>query len=73
MVDCGFLDGRRYLIHDRDGKYCPAFLGMIEDAGVKPLKLPAHSPNLNPVAEELTSASCVGQGHMSWKHARVRA
>jgi hypothetical protein len=51
MADWGFLEGRRYLIHDRDGKYCPTFLGIIEDAGVKPLKLPAHSPNLNPVAE----------------------
>ncbi len=51
MVDCGFLDGRRYLIHDRDGKYCPAFLAIIKEAGVEPLKLPARSPNLNPIAE----------------------
>ncbi len=50
-VDCGFLEGRRYLIHDRDGKFCPAFLRIIKDAGVEPLKLPARSPNLNPVAE----------------------
>ena len=51
MVDYGFLDGRRYLIHDRDGKFCPAFRAIIKDAGVEPLKLPARSPNLNPVAE----------------------
>jgi hypothetical protein len=51
MVDYGFLCGKRYLIHDRDGKFCPAFLRIIKDAGVKPLKLPARSPNLNPVAE----------------------
>lgn len=51
MVDYGFIEGKRYLIHDRDGKYCPAFLQIIKDAGVKPLKLPAHSPNLNPIAE----------------------
>jgi putative transposase len=51
MVDYGFLDGRRYLIHDRDGKFCPAFRRIIKDAGVEPLKLPARSPNLNPVAE----------------------
>ena len=51
MVDFGFLEGRRYLIHDRDGKFCPAFQRIIKDAGVEPLKLPARSPNLNPVAE----------------------
>ncbi len=51
MVDCGFLEGRRYLIHDRDSKFCPAFQRIIKDAGVEPLKLPARSPNLNPIAE----------------------
>ncbi len=51
MVDSGFLDGRRHLIHDRDGKFCPAFDSIINDAGVNPVKLPPPSPNLNPVAE----------------------
>lgn len=51
MVDFGFLEGRRYLVHDRDGKFCPAFRRIIKDARVEPLKLPARSPNLNPVAE----------------------
>ncbi len=51
MVDVGFLANSRYLIHDRDGKFCPAFIDTIESVGVKPVKLPARSPNLNSFAE----------------------
>ncbi len=51
MADVGFLSSHRYLIHDRDGKYCPAFVGAIESVGVKTVKLPAKSPNLNSFAE----------------------
>jgi hypothetical protein len=25
LVQWGFLEGIRYLIHDRDGKFCPPF------------------------------------------------
>jgi len=41
----------QYLIHDRDGKYCPAFQQIIDDAGVKRVPLPPRSPNLNAYAE----------------------
>ena len=51
MADAGFLSPCRYLIHDRDGKFCPAFVSTIESVGVKPVKLPARSPNLNSFAE----------------------
>jgi putative transposase len=51
MVDCGFLAPGQYLIHDRDGKYCPAFQQIIDEAGVKRVPLPARSPNLNAYAE----------------------
>ncbi len=51
MADVGFLSSLRYLIHDRDGKYCPAFDRTIESVGVKTVKLPARSPNLNCFAE----------------------
>ena len=51
MVDVGFLAESRYLIHDRDGKFCRAFDETIRAAGVKPVKLPAQSPNLNAYAE----------------------
>jgi len=51
MQDWGFLSGCRYLIHDRDSKFCEAFREIVRSAGVKPLALPAHSPNLNAFAE----------------------
>jgi putative transposase len=51
MGDWGFLSSGQYLIHDRDGKFCPAFQQTIEAAGVKRVPLPARSPNLNAYAE----------------------
>ena len=51
MADWGFLAPGQYLIHDRDGKYCPAFQQIIEGAGVKRVPLPPRSPNLNAYAE----------------------
>ena len=50
-VDAGILTGKRYLIHDRDPLFTAEFLHMIADAGVKPVKLPPRSPNLNAHAE----------------------
>ena len=47
----GFFLGKRYLIIDRDGKYCDAFVQLLEDAGVKMVLLPPKSPNLNAHAE----------------------
>ena len=49
--DWGFLAHRRCLLHDRDGKFCPVFREVIQAGKVKPLKLPARSPNLNAFAE----------------------
>ena len=49
--DWGFLEPRQYLIHDRDGKFCPAFQRVIKAAGVTRVPLPARSPNLNAYAE----------------------
>src|SRR6266511_346800 len=43
----GFLLGKRYLIHDRDTKFTPAFDGLLKDSGVEPIVLPPRSPNLN--------------------------
>jgi putative transposase len=51
MADDGFLWSQRYLIHDRDGKFCPAFVDTVESVRVKTVKLPARSPNLNCFAE----------------------
>jgi putative transposase len=51
MEDFGFLINRRYLLHDRDSKYCSSFRQVIEAGSVKPLALPPKSPNLNAYAE----------------------
>jgi len=51
MVDIGFLFGCRYLLHDRDSKFCDAFRTIIKAAGIKPIRLPPQSPNLNAYAE----------------------
>src|SRR6267378_409800 len=51
MEDSGFLNKQRYLLHDRDSKYCASFREVIEAGGVKPLALPPRSPNLNAYAE----------------------
>jgi hypothetical protein len=37
-------------MHDRDGKFCPTFLQIIDAAVVKRVLLPARSPNLNAYA-----------------------
>ena len=51
MEAWGFLAPGQYLIHDRDGKYCPAFQQIIDTAGVTRVPLPPRSPNLNAYAE----------------------
>ena len=51
MEQWGFLTNCRYLLHDRDGKFCPSFDEIIELGNVKPISLPARSPNLNAFSE----------------------
>ena len=43
----GFLNGKRYLIMDRDAKFCEAFREILKDEDVKPLRLPPRSPKWN--------------------------
>ncbi len=50
VVD-GFLTDARYLILDRDPLYTEAFRELLKNAGVKPVRLPPRSPNLNAYAE----------------------
>ncbi|MBN1652693.1 MAG: transposase [Deltaproteobacteria bacterium] len=50
VVD-GFLLGKRYLIHDRDPLFSKAFRRIFRSSGIKPLRLPAQSPNLNAYAD----------------------
>ena len=51
MADVGFLSSSRYLIHDRDSKFCESFRLTIEAVAITPVKLPARSPDLNSFAE----------------------
>ena len=51
MDEWGFLESRRYLIHDRDTKFTDSFRAIVKSSHVEPLKLPAQSPNLNAHAE----------------------
>jgi len=47
----GFLDQRRYVLHDRDTKFCSVFRATLTAGGIKPIQLPARSPHLNSYAE----------------------
>jgi putative transposase len=51
MEQWDFLSPGQYLIHDKDGKYCPAFQRIIDEAGITRVPLPPRSPNLNAYAE----------------------
>src|SRR6266571_9508400 len=51
MEEWGSLSPGQSLIHDRDGKYCPAFQQRIDAAGITRVPLPPRSPNLNAYAE----------------------
>jgi transposase InsO family protein len=55
-ADDGVLLGMEYLILDRDPLYTAAFRDRLRDGGVKPLRLPAQSPNLNAFAERFVGS-----------------
>ena len=42
-----FLLGKRYVLMDRDGKFCLSFRNILKDEGAEPLWLPPRSPDLN--------------------------
>jgi putative transposase len=47
----GSLAGCRYVLHDRDTKFCAGFKSALAAGGVKAISLPPRSPNLNAFAE----------------------
>jgi hypothetical protein len=53
MEQTGWLKqvGCRYLIHDRDKKYCDAWRGVFHRADIEVVPTPPQSPNLNAFAE----------------------
>jgi putative transposase len=46
-----YLNNCRYVLHDRDAKFCAEFRETLAAGGVKCLPLPPRSPNLNAFAE----------------------
>jgi putative transposase len=69
----GFLRGMQHVILDRDPLYTAAFRRLLRNSDVKPLVLPAWSPNLNAFAErfvESAKSECLdrmvllGEGHL---------
>jgi hypothetical protein len=51
MEGAGYLNGCRYLLHDRDQKFCQEFRYTLATGGVECTPLPPRSPNLNAHAE----------------------
>src|SRR6202140_1607203 len=47
----GYLHPCRYVLHDRDTKFCASFRSALASGGVKTIPLPAKSPNLNAFSE----------------------
>jgi transposase InsO family protein len=66
LTDCdaGFLTGTGHLIHDRDPLFTEGFRKILKHSGVKTVKLPARSPNLNAYAERFVrsvKSECLAQ------------
>ena len=51
MQDTGYLNGCRYLLHDRDTKFGREFRETLAAGGVECTPIPARSPDLNAHAE----------------------
>ncbi|MFC1764565.1 integrase core domain-containing protein [Planctomycetota bacterium] len=47
----GFLKGKRFLIHDRDPLFTQEFRQILRAVGIRSIKTPKQSPNLNAYAE----------------------
>ena len=52
----GFLKDARFLIHDRDPVYGGAFSKLLKLGGVRGVRLPSRSPNLNAYAERFVGS-----------------
>ena len=64
MIDLGFLDGCRYVLMDRDRKFCRSFRAILRASGIKPMRLPVRSPNLNAYSDRwvlTVSSECLSK------------
>jgi putative transposase len=60
----GILNGKRFLIHDRDPLFTAEFQSILTSVGVDCVKLPPRSPNLNAHAERFVRSikeSCLNR------------
>ena len=60
----GFLLRTRHLIHDRDPLFTRDFREILDSSGVRPVRLPSRSPNLNAYAERFVrsiKSECLAQ------------
>jgi len=60
----GFLNGKRYLLMDRDAKFSASFRATLASVGVEAVILPPRSPNLNAYLERFfgsLKAECLGR------------
>ena len=55
MQDTGYLNGCRYLLQDRDRKFCREFRETLAAGGVECTPIPARSPDLKGYASHCTS------------------
>ncbi len=63
-IESSFPQRTRYLIHDRDPLFTEQFGRILESSGVRPVRLPARSPNLNAYAERFVrsiKSECLAQ------------
>jgi len=69
IVADGFLREKKCLLMDRDTKFSEAFRVILEQTGVKAVRLPPRSPNLNPNLEKVHA---IHQGGMLGTHNILR-
>ena len=78
LTDCyeGFLNGKRFLIIDRDAKFSPKFQSILGYAGVEILLTAYQAPNMNAYAERFVRSikfECLDQMIFLGRESLVRA
>lgn len=72
----GILNGKRFLIHDRDPLFTAEFQDILTSVGIKCVKLPPQSPNLNAHAERFVRSikeSCLDRLILFGEHSLRQA
>jgi transposase InsO family protein len=72
----GFLNGKRFLIIDRDAKFSPRFKSILDGSGVEILLTAYQAPNMNAYAERFVrsiKSECLDQVIFLGREALIRA